>query len=468
MSPPAIPPPVDVLPPVDPRTALRVMAVGAGLCGVAALLDFVPLTESGGPAGLSTIRLLLVAVGALTAGGALSWRPDLWGLWLAAAGAAVLASVGIPEAQPGDWDSARLLARVMAAGGAAGALLTAISPRARYALLSAFALFHFGGILTAVTWPPTGGTPPPWVTTQAAGRLYVPYFKFLYLSNAYHFYSPEPGPASKLFFLLTYELTKTTPPSADEKPASWKQSADPETGKPRWAKTASEWVDLPNRRQHYKDPLGLSYYRRLSVTEMVSQAMPSRYTPRTFEKSVAFRRRERVAMGTHDASPAVGAKNLPAIPLDPQAGPEDLQYRVPNADIVRYLLPSYTRHVADEFSHPERGAIPARRVVSVKVFRVEHSITQPEAFHGRRIPYNSRKKWADPVDPFHPTTYRPYYQGEYDAEGRLADPTDPMLYWLCPISPKTPSAADPKGRDYEDYMSKYAGFEFDWERRTGQ
>ena len=462
-SPPIGPPPVDVLPPVDPRTALRVMAVGAGLCGLAALLDFVPLTESGGPAGLSTVRLLLVAVGALTVAGALSWRPDLWGLWLAAAGAAVLASVGLPEARPGDWDSARLLARVLAGGAATGALLTAVSVRVRYALLSAFALFHFTGILTAVTWPPTGGTQPPWVTSQAAGRVYVPYFKFLYLSNAYHFYSPEPGPASLLYFLLQYELTKTTPPTADENPDSWKAGADPETGAPVWTKAASEWVDLPNRRQHYKDPLGLSYYRRLSVTEMVSQAMPSRYTPATFEKSFAVVRRRRVALGTHDAD-----RKHPAVPLDPLAGPEDLQYRVPNADIVRYLLPSYTRHVADEFSFPERGPTPARRVVAVKVFRVEHSITPADALHGRRLPYNVRKKWADPADPFHPTTYKPYYLGQYDADGTLADPTDPMLYWLCPIFPKTPSAADPKGRDYEDFMSKYAGFEFDWERRTGQ
>lgn len=463
-SPPPMPPPVDVLPPVAPRTAVRVMAAGAGLCGLAAALALVPLTESGGPVGLSTVRLVLVAVGALTAGGALSWRPDLWGLWLAAGGVAALASVGIPEARPGDWDSARLLARVMAGGAVAGALLTAVSARFRYALLSAFALFHFTGILTAVTWPPTGGTPPPWVTTQAAGHVYVPYFKFLYLSNAYHFYSPEPGPASKLFFLLNYELTKTTPPTADENPTAWKAGTDPDTGAAVWTKSSSEWVDLPNRRQHYKDPLGLSYYRRLSVTEMVSQAMPSRFTPATFEKNEAVVRRRRVAVGTHDAD-----RKHPPVPLDPAAGPEDLQYRVPNADIVRYLLPSYARHVADQFTRPERGPRPAQRVVSVKVFRVEHTITGPEALHGRRIPFHPQKrKWADPVDPFHPTTYKPYYLGEYDADGTLTDPTDPMLYWLCPIFPKTPSAADPTGRDYEDYMSKYAGFEFIWAGRTGQ
>ena len=52
-----------------------------------------------------------------------------------------------------------------------------------------------------------------------------------------------------------------------------------------------------------------------------------------------------------------------------------------------------------------------------------------------------------------------------DLAGTLLNPTDPMLYWLCPVLPK---ATDAKGRDYEDYMSKYAGFEFDWDRRVGQ
>jgi hypothetical protein len=310
-------------------------------------------------------------------------------------------------------------------------------------------VYHFGGILTATTWPETNGTAPPWVTTQSAAHLYLPYFKFFYLSNAYHFYSPEPGPASLLFFLLTYELTSDTKPATD--PQAWAERRNPETGAAEWVKSASEWVNLPNRRQHYKDPLGLSYFRRLSVTEMVSQALPSRFTPATFEKNDAVVRRQGVAVG-------LGTQ----IPLDPRAGPVDLQYRIPRADIVRYLLPSYARHVADQFS------APGRRVVRVKLFRVEHAILPADELHGRRVPYNSTRKWTDPGDPFHPTTYRPYYLGEYDSAGVLQNPTDPMLYWLCPVLPKAVSPADPRKRDFEDFMSKYAGFEFDWERRTGQ
>ncbi len=456
---PATDPPVAVLPPVPVRSAARVAVAGVALCGLAAILDLVPFDESGGPALLSTVRLLLVAIGALTAGGALSWRPDLWWMWLIAAGAAALASLGLPEPTPGDWDSARLLARVLAAGAAAGAVLTRVPAPARYALLSAFALSHFGGILTATTWPATNGTAPPWVTTQTAGRLYLPYFKFLYLSNAYHFYSPEPGPASHLYFLLTYELKKSVRPTEDA--GSWTEGTNPETGEPEWTKSASEWVDVPNRRQHYKDPLGLSYFRRLSITEMVSTALPSRFTPATFEKNEAVIRRRGVAVG-------VAAGTDLRVPLDPRAGPEDLQYRIPGSDIVRHLLPSYARHVADEFSSPERGGQPERRVVRVRIFRVEHTIIPADYFLGQRVPYNRERQWTEPGDPYHPTTYKPYYLGEFDADGTLLNPTDPMLYWLCPILPKPRSVSDPKGRDFEDYMSKYVGYEFDWERRIGQ
>lgn len=451
MSPTA--PPGDVIPPVPLRTAALTATVGGGLCLVAVLLAAIPFNESGGPSGLSTVRLLLVAFGALAASVALSWRPDVYWMWLIAAGTALLASFGIPEPKPGDWDSARMLARVLTALAAAGALLTFVTATLRYVLLSAFALYHFGGILTATTWPDTNGAPPPWVTTQAAGRLYLPYFKFLYLSNAYHFYSPEPGPASHLFLLLKSELTRSSRPADD--PQSWTEGRNAETGAAEWRKVSYEWANLPNRRQHYKDPLGMTYYRRLSITEMVSKALPSRYTPATFEKSEAVERRQAVALG-------LGQR----IPLDPRAGQPADQYRIPSADVSRYLLPSYAQHVADEFSYPERGDRPGRRVQTVKVFRVEHSITPADEFVGRRMPYNPTHWRTEPGNPYHPTTYKPFYVGEYDAAGKLLNPTDPMLYWLCPVLPKAASVSDP--RDYEDFMSKYAGFEFDWERRVGQ
>jgi hypothetical protein len=56
---------------------------------------------------------------------------------------------------------------------------------------------------------------------------------------------------------------------------------NPKTGKPR---TVHEWIVLPKRGQHMKDPLGLTYYRRLSVTEAVSTTIPDLYTAQSFEK----------------------------------------------------------------------------------------------------------------------------------------------------------------------------------------
>ena len=45
---------------------------------------------------------------------------------------------------------------------------------------------------------------------QAFNRVYNPYLQFIYQRNAYHFYSPDPGPASVLVFLLKTE-TGTDP-----------------------------------------------------------------------------------------------------------------------------------------------------------------------------------------------------------------------------------------------------------------
>ena len=37
-------------------------------------------------------------------------------------------------------------------------------------------------------------------------------------------------------------------------------------------------------------------------------------------------------------------------------------------------------------------------------------------------------------DPYNASLYMPYYQGAFDKDGKLIDPTDPMLYWLVPIN----------------------------------
>lgn len=403
----------DLLPPVEPSSVYFVGYMGVAACGVAAVLGLLTLAI-GNIALLDTLRLILVATGLLIAGAAISMRPSLPLAWLIGAVAAGLAIGGLPE----HWDSARLLAKVLTVLGILAASLAALPAVARYSVISLFAVFHFGGILTATTWP----DPTPWLTNQVGYRVYMPYLSFLYLRNAYHFYSPEPGPASHLFVLLKYELDET----------------DPNTGKP---KVVHEWITLPRRDEHMKDPLGQSYYRRLSITEMVSPSIPGLVSAESFEKLDARERRFHVSPG----SPAPRT-DVP-IPLTDAVDPAALQYRIPQPHISRYLFPSYAKHLASEYSSP------GRKVVGVKIYRVEHRIAPPSVFKDKASPFS---------DPYHPSWYRPYFCGDYDANGKLIDPKDPMLYWLVPIVPGG-EPGDPEKKNFTDYLSKHARFKFDWE-----
>lgn len=421
-------PPVDqLIPPPDPRTVYRTGAVGAGLCGVAALLgaglDLNGMGESGP---LGTVRLVLVAAGLLVAGAALSMRAGLPAAWLIGAAAAGLSWFGLPP----HWDSARMVAGVAGCTALLGAALTALPRTIRLGALSLLAVYHFFGIFLATTWP----DPTPWPTQQIGTRAFLPYLMFMYLRNAYHFYSPDPGPASLLYCLIEYE------PETD--PATGRPVLD-EKGKP---KVPHEWLKIPNRDEHMKDPLGLTYYRRLSVTEQVAQTIPDYVTPASFEKVDVRQRRMEVANGF--------LPNYPRIPLAPEEVEQAiLQYRMPRPDVTRYLLPSYARHILVANSGP------GRKAVRVKIYRLEHRVVPVAAF-------------AQGMSPFHPLTYRPYYLGEYylnpeTDRGELVDPQDPMLYWLVPIVPKRAAMLRPRDvatveDEIDDYLSKHAGFKVEW------
>ncbi len=401
------PAPVELLPPPEPRAVLRVGVVGLGLSALAAVLGVA--TPSDGPWVLHTARLVLVAVGAVVAGSAISMRAGLWQVWALGAGTGLLAAlVGVPE----HWDSARLLARVLTALATAGAALAAVPPLVRYSVVTAGVVFHFGGILCATTNP----EPAPWLSNQLIGRVYMPYLSFTYMRNAYHFYSPEPGPASELFVLIKYELDEI----------------DPKTGRKR---ITHEWVTYPRRDQHMKDPLGLTYYRRLSLTEMVAQTFPDSFFPQSMRQD-AQARRGTVAFG-------VAGERIPIA----EEIPASAQFRIPRPDITRYLLPSYARHWAVAHSGP------GRRVVSTKVYRAEHRIVPTD-------------KFVEGSNPFDPRTFWVYFVGDYDADGKLIDPQDPMLYWAVPVvsKPGGPSPDDKLQIPYDDFLTKHSGFEFNWER----
>jgi hypothetical protein len=422
----------ELIPPPDPRAVYRTAAVGAGLCGAAALLGLgLDLNGMGGPGPWSTVRLVVTAAGLLTAGAALSLRAGLPLAWLIAVAACVLSWFGLPA----HWDSARLVAGVTGCAALLGAFLTALPRTLRLAGLSLLAVYHFFGIFLATTWP----DPTPWPTQQIGTRAFLPYLMFMYLRNAYHFYSPDPGPASLLYCLIEFE------PETD--PVTGRPVLD-EKGNPK--KAEHEWLKIPNRSEHLKDPLALTYYRRLSVTEQISQTIPDYLTPTSFEKLDVRQRRQQVAAGVFE--------NYPQIPFAPEEIEQPIfQYRMPRPDVTRYLLPSYARHLLIANSRP------GRKAVRVKIYRLEHRVIPVSTF-------------ASGMSPFHPLTYKPYFLGEYylnpeTDSGELVNPQDPMLYWLVPIVPKRPEAMKPpdqvrfEDETVDDYLSKHAGFDVKWRER---
>lgn len=427
---------VEVLPPIEWAKARKVGTIGLGLCGAAAILGLVASAIGDAPSILHTARLWLVFAGAVTTGVAVSLRPDLVPAWLLGAAAALLALFGTPA----HWDSFRLVFGVLAAVAVLRAALIVAPPRVRIAAVSAFILLHFFGILLATTSP----NPTPWMVHQLYNRAYEPYLRFVYLRNAYHFYAPEPGPASLMVCLVKTEDGQETGADGITRP-----------------RHKANWIVLPRRadwrekdgtalRSDVKDPLGVTYFRRLSLTDAIAhQAQDMAFE--TFEKSeIRFRRHQLTLAGSD-----------PYIPWHPLYPPLN-QYRQPAPHVSRYYLPSYAQHILMDLDLPDE----ALSRTTVKIYRVEHRTLDVGSFIGLSNP--DRK----PGSPYHPTTYLPFFLGEYGLkEGpdgvvsvQLLQPREPMLYWLVPVVARPGATGNQK--DYDDYFSVHAGVkpghEFDW------
>jgi hypothetical protein len=386
--------PAEVIPPIAWPTVRKVGVSGVVLVAVAAGLGLVATAiGDSAPWPIHTARLFLVLFGTVTVGAAISMRPDLWQVWAIGGATALLAIVGTPA----HWDSFRLLFGAMAAVAIGWTLAQFAPPKYRLPALSALMLFHFTGIFLATTSPPTT----PWVTEQAFIRVFNPYLQFIYMRNAYHFYSPEPGPASLLVCLLKTET-----------------GTDPITGEKQYK---TQWIAFPKRPSDIKDPLGLTYYRRLSLTEQVARAYPALETGAdTFEKRELLTRRRNTV-----------------IPLHPQIA-HTRQYRLPQPEVARYVLPAYASHVILVYTPKEDWSR-----TTVKVYRLEHSTLQVEQF-------------VKKAEPWHPKTYLPFFLGEFDAHGNLVNPQEPLLYWLLPILERQPPPGDPSKKVYIDYLSVHA------------
>jgi hypothetical protein len=321
-------------------------------------------------------------------------RPRALVLALAAL-AAGLASQVVPDT----WDSAQLLLRVSAAVAAVAALVTLLPRTVGRVVVSLLLVFHLGGLVTAVTSVPPPGGPAPWLVTQLWTRCYRPYLQFLYLNNAYHFYSPEPGPANLLWFCVSYD------------------------------DGSSRWVKVPDRKRDAQDPLALEYYRRLALTESTNQLEPVQVVP-----AMAAGRRTLAGRELGLPSPDELALYLPGVP----------QFRAPG-DTSRRLLQNYARYMAAHHPHADPGV----GAHGVKVYRVVHTMPAPADFAAGRSPLD-------------PTLYLPYYQGEFDREGNLKDPGDPFLYWLLPIlridvAPGFGGTAPSATPVVRDYVAIHAG-----------
>jgi hypothetical protein len=338
-------------------------------------------------------------------------RPDLWWVWGLGSVAAALGVLGLPgwvSVADNGWDSFHALFRVLSALAAAGAVLCAASLKVRVLVSVGVILFHFTGIFMAATAP----NPRTWVNEQAFIRVYNPYLQFVYLRNAYQFYSPNPGPASILVCLIK---TETGVDSQNRK------------------QYKTQWVVLPRRPADIRDPLGLSYYRRLSLTQQISHVNDAALEILTdaSEKFGLFdRRRSRSTPGQPGHIPF-----FPAVLLR-----ETAQYAIPSPEVARFVIPSYASHIIMEHAYEDAAR------TTVKMYRFDHMTLSVDHF---------RNVKATDL-PYHPSTYRPYFLGEFNARGELIDPQEPFLYWLIPIFPRQIGINDPIQKTYEDYLSVHA------------
>jgi hypothetical protein len=427
------------VPPPRPPWARPWQALGGGFAVV--VVGLILSAFSGAAADLA--RFLLVLLGVSLAGAAVALRlrggvteqQDRQEAALLVAGAAFTALAGY-WAFDADWDSGRMLLGALTAAGFAGALLVLMPSVGRRIMGSLLILFHFGGILTAITV----AQPSPWLSQQLWGHVYRPYLQFLHLFNAYHFYSPNPGPTTLLWFRVDYQSGKN-----------------------------AQWVRLPSKSY---SPLPLHYTRTLALGMSVEGSVPP-LPPQLLEQPDS----DLVALAVRSQDPRVLARvrvnrflrrrREAAGLLDGVPTRADLLEYAEPSDPAKMLLSSYARHVALTTPNPDDPDDP---VVSVMVYRVPHNIADPGMMAEKGAGVATDK-----------TLYKPVYSGRFDREGHLLDgwefneevlsrpqlsnedwePSfffkravvkegDPYLYWLLPIVPMGEAQAAALNKEASD------------------
>ncbi|HZT83551.1 MAG TPA: hypothetical protein VFA26_25195 [Gemmataceae bacterium] len=225
---------------------------------------------------------------------------------------------------PREWDTAILLLGVVVTVLLVGALLCLLPRLPRLFTASLLAVVHFGGIVTAInSVDPPGGREVSWLVRRVWTDFYRPYLEFMFLGNAYHFYSPEPGPPTLLWFYLEYE------------------------------DGSSRWVKMPLREHHSNKT---AYLRRIAMSEGTNTWNPNMpWDPQRYEN----RRR---------AGEQLGVPTLENTHLAPI-----YQYRF-TLNLGRRLTRYYAHYAATHYPHPEN---PDLKVKRVKVYRVTRNFIQP-------------------------------------------------------------------------------------------
>jgi hypothetical protein len=382
---------------------LAALVAAAVLTGLAALLAALP-ADGHVPIPLRVVLILgglvLALVGVnqrLRAAGATDEERALTACYLALA--ALVTLLAWSACSP-EWDSCRMLLGVFIAVGLAGAVLVLLPTLVRRAVILVLVLFHFAGILTAVfsVAPPSGVSC--WTANVLWTYIYRPYLQFMYLNNAYHFYSPEPGPARQLWFHVRYEDPKLPP----------------------------RWVVVPRRDDF---PSRLAYQRHLAMTESTVTLRYGLYPPDIQQRQLE-RAKARYTLGIpYYYTWQTDHREL--------AWPDLSQYQEPNDLSSKRYIASYARYIANDPRYRDPDA-PDVLVASVRVYRVTHTIL-------------SAPDMARDADPQAVTTLLPFYMGKFDRDGNLLDPDDPMLYWLVP-----PVGFDAGGNVIpKDYVAVHAG-----------
>jgi len=235
--------------------------------------------------------------------------------------AAVAALIGYLALDPA-WDSLRSFLCVAALVAQFGAMLIVLPMVWRKVIASILVVLHFGGVASAITAIDPPGAQAPWLASKVWSTFYRPYLQFTYMNNAYHFYSPEPGPASLFWARLEYEGGLT------------------------------RWVKIPDRQQ---SPVPLHYQRILAITESINQIQPL-MGPALEEKEKKRRQ----------------AGDILGIPIHPHLM-ASYQYREPG-DYSKRLIGSYVRLLAR--SHPvfvDDNKV-AHELKRIKLYRVTHTI----------------------------------------------------------------------------------------------